>query len=283
MGQLTFDIQAHRGGAGLAPENTLRAFANALDIGVSTLECDVHISADGVPMVTHDRLLPPGTVEGPYVGKLVSQLTRDQLAEMGAGGDPMPELREVLDLLISRGADEVGLNVETKFDVIHPDETGPRDRFVEVLVGTVHAAGMSERVSVQCFDWRVLHDVRDLEPRIALNALVNTDYLEEGAPGGSPWLDGLDIDDFHGSIARAAAAAGVDAISPSRTILTPALVAEAHEAGLRVLPYTVDDPAEMRRLLAVGVDGMITNRPDLLREVLASTGQPLPRRYPAGG
>ena len=278
-----FDVQAHRGGAGLAPENTMRAFENALDVGVSTIECDVHISLDGVAMVCHDRLLDPGTVEGPYAGKLIPRLTRAQLADIECGGAPMPALTEVLELLSAREADEVDLNVETKFDLIHPDESGPRDRFVEVLVETLRDADLCERASVQCFDWRVLHDIRELEPRLALNVLVNTSYLEEHQPGRSPWMDGLDIDDFHGSIAQAAAAAGFDALSPSRTILTPTMVAEAHEAGLRVLPYTVDEPGEMRRWVAVGVDGLITNRPDLLREVLTSMDQPLPRRYPAHG
>ena len=75
-------------------------------------------------------------------------------------------------------------------------------------------------------------------------------------------------------------ATGFPAISPSHTILTPAMVAEAHEAGLRVLPYTVDNEPMMRHLVGIGVDGLITNRPDLLREVLASMDQPLPRRYP---
>ncbi len=278
-----FDVQAHRGGAGLAPENTMRAFENALAVGVSTLECDVHISLDGVAMVCHDRLLDPDTVKGPYAGELIPRLTRAQLAEVEYGGAPMPALADVLELLSTRHADEVELNVETKFDVIHPDESGPRDRFVEVLVETLRDADMCERASVQCFDWRVLHDINELEPRLSLNVLVNASYLEEHEPGKSPWMDGLDIDEFYGSIPQAVAAAGFDALSPSRTILTPTMVAEAHEAGLRVLPYTVDDPAAMRRWVAVGVDGLITNRPDLLREVLESVEQPLPRRYPAHG
>ena len=99
----------------------------------------------------------------------------------------------------------------------------------------------------------------------------------------SPWLGGLDIDDFDDSVPAAVSALGFDAISPSHTILTPAMVAEAHEAELRVLPYTVDNEPMMRHLVAIGVDGLITNRPDLLRDVLASMDQPLPRRYPPHG
>ena len=83
--------------------------------------------------------------------------------------------------------------------------------------------------------------MRAAEPRLSLNALINTGYLEVDQPGASPWLGGIDIDDFDDSVPAAVSALGFDAISPSHTILTPAMVAEAHDAGLRVIPYTVDD------------------------------------------
>ena len=264
MGQLTFDLQAHRGGAALAPENTLAAFANALEIGVSTLECDVHITADGVPVLSHERT---------YAGRLIAVSNLDQLA-------PIATLHDLVALVNEQRADEVGLNVETKFDVLHPEEDEPRERFVETILPVIHDAGMLDRVSIQSFDWAVLRLVRAAEPRLALNALTNTDYLEVDQPGASPWLAGLDIDDFHDSVPAAVSSLGFDAISPSHTILTPAMVAEAHEAELRVIPYTVDDVASMRRLVEFGVDGMITNRPDVLRSVLAEMDVPLPRSYP---
>jgi glycerophosphoryl diester phosphodiesterase len=272
MGELTeshrlrgmFDLQAHRGGAGLAPENTLPAFDNALAIGVSTLECDVHVSADGVPVLSHERT---------YAGQIIPLRTA---AELG----PITTLTDLVDLLALRQADEVRLNIETKFDVLHPDEGAPRERFVETVLAVLHDSGMLDRSSIQSFDWAVLRLVRATEPRIGLNALSNTHKLEVDQPGASPWLAGLDIDDFGDSVPAAVSALGFDAISPSHTILTPAMVAEAHEAGLRVLPYTVDDAESMRHLLAVGVDGMITNRPDVLRSVLTESDVPLPRPYP---
>ena len=95
----------------------------------------------------------------------------------------------------------------------------------------------------------MLRLVRAAEPRLALNALTNTDKLEVHQAGASPWLAGLDIDDFADSVAAAVSALGFDAISPSHTILTPAMIAEAHEAGLRVLPYTVDNEPMMRHLI----------------------------------
>ena len=264
MGQLTFDLQAHRGGAALAPENTIAAFANSLEIGVSTLECDVHVTADGVPVLSHERT---------YAGQLIAVRTLAELA-------PIATLHDLVGLLADQHADEVGLNVETKFDVVHPDEGAPRERFVETVVEVLRSTEMMHRVSIQSFDWAVLRMVRAAAPALTLNALTRTDYLEVDQPGASPWLAGLDIDDFHDSVPAAVSFLGFDAISPSHTVLTPAMVAEAHEAGLRVLPYTVDAAASMRRLVEFGVDGMITNRPDVLRSVLAQMDVPLPRSYP---
>lgn len=242
---------------------------------MTTLECDVHISADGIAMISHERT---------YAGRLIPLLTASELTALCPPGlDPIPTLADLMTLLTERGADEVGLNIETKFDVLRAEEGAPREVFVEAVTGLLAGSPFLDRSSIQSFDWSALRLVHEAEPRLALNALTNTDYLEVDQPGASPWLAGLDIDDFVGSVAAVVSALGFDAISPSHTILTPAMVAEAHEAGLRVLPYTVDNEPMMRHLVAMGVDGLITNRPDLLREVLESMEQPLPRAYPAHG
>lgn len=267
MGVLSFDLQAHRGGAGLRPENTLEAFGHALAIGVRTLELDVQVSLDRQPVLHHDRVLPDG--------EFVSWLANDQLG--------LPTLDDVFALLDERGADDVLVNVETKFDVVHPDEVAPRERFADVVVDAVRRAGMAERTSVQSFDWDVLDLVHAAEPGIRLNVLTNTVYQETGMPGSSPWMAGVDIDDFFGDVASAAAGRGYDALSPSHPLVSPALVRAAGEAGLRVVPYTVDDAVTMAAMIELGVDGFITNRPDLGREVMAAHGLALPQRHPAGG
>lgn len=275
MGQLSFDIQAHRGGAALAPENSLEAFGQALTLGVTTLECDVHVSADGIPVLSHERT---------YAGRVIALQTHAELATLNHPAlAPIPRLSDLLGLIAERGADDVGLNLETKFDIMHVDEHAPRERFVETVLGVLHDSGLLERTSIQSFDWTVLRLVHAAEPRVALNALAKSDTLEVDEPGASPWLAGLDIDDFADSIPAAVSFLGFDAISPSHTILTPAMVVQAHEAELRVLPYTVDNEPMMRHLVELGVDGLITNRPDLLRDVLVSMDQPLPRPYPAQG
>ncbi|HEY0905515.1 MAG TPA: glycerophosphodiester phosphodiesterase family protein [Marmoricola sp.] len=267
MGVLTFDLQAHRGGAGLRRENSLEAFGHALALGVTTLELDVQVSLDRRPVLNHDRVLPDG--------EFISWLSSAQLG--------LPTLDDVFALVAERGADDVRVNVETKFDVVHHDEVAPRERFAEVVVDSVRRAAMVDRVSVQSFDWDVLDLVHAAEPRLSLNVLTNTVYLETGMPGASPWMAGVDIDEFFGDVASAAAGRGYDALSPSHTVVTPALVRAAHVADLQVIPYTVDDAVMMNAMIGLGVDGLITNRPDLGREVMAAHGLTLPRRYPAGG
>lgn len=259
-----FDLQAHRGGAGLAAENTLRAFGNALALGVSTLELDVHVSLDRRLVVRHDRILPDG----------------EFLAWLPAESAGVPLLEEVFELIDRRGADEVRLNVETKFDPTHPDEEAPRELFAELLTQAVGAASLVDRVSVQSFDWACLDLVHAIEPHLRLNVLTNTNYLEIGLPGASPWMAGVDIDDFGGDVVRAAAGRGYTGLSPRHTLLTVEMVDEAHAASLQVIPYTVDDPGVMDHLIELGVDGLITNRPDIAREVMAARGMPLPRAYP---
>lgn len=314
-----FDLQAHRGGRGLTVENTLAAFATALDLGVTTLELDVHVTLDGALVVLHDRRLGAGyrdtgpVVEGdpffPYVGGLVTDLTVAQLRTLDAGsvthpdlpeqravpGARIPLLDEVFALTAERSAAEVRFNVETKFDAVAPHETAPRERFAETLVERIRALGLLDRVSVQSFDWAVLRLIRELEPRLRLNVLAAPRYLEAARPGASPWLGGVDIDDF-ADLVEAVAAEGFDALSPAhgypfargvgdpayQPFTTAELLTRAHAAGLLVVPYTVNDPATLHRLLDLGADGVITDHPDRVRAVLAERGLPLPPAYPAG-
>jgi glycerophosphoryl diester phosphodiesterase len=270
---VTFDLQAHRGGAGLWPENTLEAFGRALALGVSTLELDVHLTAGDDVVVSHDPALADA--------RRIRTLTRADLPPT------MPLLRQVAALLEERGADDVGVNLEIKYDALAADDLTSRRDFVEVVVDAVRIDGLVGRTSIQCFDWGVLRLVGRTEPLLARNLLVSPRYLRASADGPSPWFDGLEVEEH---FVRTAAAQGFDAVSPIHgspfasgvddpayvPFTTPELVADAHAAGLRVIPYVVDDPPTMRSLLGAGVDGLITNRPDLLRDVLAAAGRDLP-------
>lgn len=303
LSSLPFDVQGHRGARGLRPENTLPAFAAALEVGVRTLELDVGVTADGAVVVTHDRTVSPlkcrdtapvraGDPAFPYVGKPIRTLTLDQLKTLDlarrypveSAADPfvgtqrpvpgtgMATLAELFELIAHYGADDVRFNIETKVDPRHPEETLAPEPFTARLLDVIDAYGMTHRTTVQSFDWRTLLFARRHLPAVDRAALV------ERRTTRPPWLAGLDLDAFDGDVAAAASAAvGADVFSPHDQFLDRATLASARWRGLAVLPWTVNDAAAMRRLIDLGVDGLITDFPDRLRHVLAEQGMALPR------
>ena len=320
-----FDLQAHRGGLGLRPESTLSSFGNAMRLGVSTLELDVQITEDGVAVVTHDRQISPvkcqdtapafpDDPEYPYVGKYMNTLTLAQVKTLDCGtrhptnpddpfvktmemvpGSKMPTLTEIFDLVKRYGAEDIKLNVETKVEAGATEETAPREQFVQVVARDVSEAGMSAQVTIQSFDWGALMRMREVEPRLPIVALTNKDFLQCGQPGASPWLGGIDADDYDCNLVRAAHSFGADAISPVhgfpqngtvsdpdyRPYVTRQMVDEAHAAGMKVIPWTIDDRPTMEKLMDDGVDGLITDYPDRLREVMADRRYVLPKPVPS--
>lgn len=310
----TFDLQAHRGGISLHSESSIAAFSHALELGVTTLEMDTHVTEDGAVVVWHDRQIfdhlcrdtgPafPDDPEYPYVDSYIADLTLEQVQTLECGYQPHPnwpgqqispgpmlELSDVFDLVHEYEAYDVFLNIETKVEAGAPDETQPRDVFVSAVVEEIEASGLEDQVSIQSFDWGALRYVHELNPDLPRVALTNHDFLQIGEPGTSPWLGGLDADDFDGDLVAMAEHLGVDAISPVHGFpqdgavgdadyefyVTREMVDDAHAAGLRVIPWTVNDAATMAHLIDLGVDGMITDRPDVLREVMAEAGLALP-------
>lgn len=301
----SFDLQGHRGARGLAPENTLAGFELALALGVDTLELDVGITRDGVPVVVHDRRLNPDLVrdargrwlDGP--GPAIREIGLRALRELDVGrlrpgsayaaahpaqrpvdGQRIPTLAEVLALAGRPGAGRVRFNVETKLSPLAPDEAADPETFARVVVDAIRAAGVAARASVQSFDWRTLRAVRRLAPEIATVHLTSArpgfDTVRAADPAGSPWTDGLRVAE-HGSVARAIRAAGGAVWSPNALDLDAAAVAEARSLGLAVVPWTVNDAARMHRLIDWGVDGLITDRPDVLHDVLVERGLRAPR------
>jgi glycerophosphoryl diester phosphodiesterase len=317
-GHDAFDLQAHRGGLGLVVESTLDSFANGLKVGVSTLELDIQLTKDGKAVVTHDRKVDgkkcqdTGPVAAddagyPYVGKYINTLTLAQVRTLDCGsrtlpdfpaqrpapGARMPLLSEVFDLVKSYRADDVMLNVETKVEAGAPSETAPREQFVQVAAREIRRARMMRQVTIQSFDWGSLMRMRQVEPRLPLVALTDFTFLQTGQPGASPWLGGIDIDDFGGDPLKAVKSFGAGAFSPVhgfpqngkvtdpgyQPYVTKTMVDEAHRLGIKVIPWTVDDEPTMNKLIDDGVDGLITDYPDRLRTVLASRGFKLPKQY----
>jgi glycerophosphoryl diester phosphodiesterase len=300
-----FDLQGHRGARGLRPENTLAGFEFALELGVTTLELDCAVTADGVVVVSHDPVLNPDHTRDehgrfldaagpPIVTLTYAELQRYDVGRLRPGteyaarfpdqqaadGERIPRLADVFALVRSRGDAKVRFNVETKLSPDQPGLTVPAEPFAQAVVDAVRDAGAESRTTIQSFDWRTLTIVRRIAPGIATVALTDQqpgeDTIEAGRTGPSPWLGGLDVDDLGGSVPELVHASGARIWSPHYRDIDARLVAEAHALGVAVVPWTVNEPAEMQRVLGLGVDGMISDRPDLLRSVLEANGIALP-------
>jgi glycerophosphoryl diester phosphodiesterase len=285
-------LHGHRGARGLYPENTLAGFAAALAIGVDALELDVAMTADDVVVVTHDPRLNgeiTRTPDGAWLGEpgpAIRSLRAAELARYDVGrirpgsayaadhpeqrpqdGAVIPTLSEVLEV-----DGRVHFTVELKSVPWQPGLAADGAWMADAVVAVADAHGAVDRLIVQSFDWRGPRRVRRMRPGIEVAWLTSRALL---AAAGT-WWDGPQPADFGGSVARAVAAEGGPTWGPDHADLSEAVVAEAHELRLRVVPWTVNRPDDMRRLIRWGVDGLITDRPDLARVVLAEEGCDLP-------
>jgi glycerophosphoryl diester phosphodiesterase len=285
MTALAFDLQGHRGARGLAPENTLAAFARALSIGVSTLEMDVGVTRDGVMVVHHDRALNPDVARGPDgrwleargpalhgldfaelqrydVGRLRpgSEYAKPLAAQAPVDGARIPRLADVFALARKAGNDAVRFNIETKLSPQAPDETLPPAEFARALVAEIRKAGVAARATVQSFDWRTLAVVQAEAPDIA------TVYLSSGKPAAA--------------VLPQVRAAGGRIWSPNAKDVDAAALTLARELGIQVVVWTVNAPEQIAAMLDLGVDGVISDRPDLVREEMQRRGMKLPPPTP---
>ncbi len=300
-----FDLQGHRGARGLRPENTLAGFAAALAIGVTTLELDLGLTRDGVLVVAHDLRLNPALARRPdgrwleAAGPVIRNTSFAALAAYDVGrldpasryaarfpeqqpavGARIPSFDQVVALTRAAGATRVRFNVETKLTPLQPELGAAPEMLADAVVAAIRRHGIAARATVQSFDWRTLRRVQEVAPEIATVCLTAErewlDNLRAGQAGASPWTAGLDLDAYGVSVPRLVHAAGCAVWSPYWRDLTPGRLAEAHGLGLGVIPWTVNRPAEMARLIELGVDGLITDYPDRLRAAMSRKHLPLP-------
>ena len=247
-------IWAHRGASEQAPPNTLAAFRLAAELGADGVELDVHLSRDGEVVVIHDDTVDRTTNgHGP-----VSELTLAELKALDAGswfdpafaGERIPTLQEVIDAVGHR----LFLNIELKQTALLR-ATGLEAEVVRLIEDNQ----MTDRVIVSSFHPLALRRVKKLNPYIP-TALLH---------GAGPIF-----------IRRAWLAPLIphEALHPHYSQVTERYVQEAHRRGRRVNVWTADDPEEMRRLLRLGVDGIITNRPALARTTVKEQGKHYPQR-----
>jgi glycerophosphoryl diester phosphodiesterase len=270
------DIQGHRGARALFPENTLEGFLAASALGIEAFELDVGMTADGVVVVSHDPALNPDLTRdasGAWLagrGPMIHSLTYAALCGYDVGrirpgsrtallfpdqapadGARIPTLAAVLAALPA-----ARFTIEVKTDPAHPDWTAPPQALTGAMLSVVDAAGAAGRVIVESFDWRVQRHVRRTRPDIRLAWLTRAGTVRDAAL----WWDGV-IPSL--SVPACVAAEGGPIWAPDHNGLTQAQIREAHGLGLLVLPWTVNQPADMRRLISWGVDGLISDRPGL--------------------
>lgn len=304
-----FDLQGHRGARGLAPENTLPGFARALAIGVTTLELDLAVTADRIVVVSHNPRLEPELARhadgswlehssAPIRSMTLRQVRRYDVGRLnpayeyarrfprqqGLDGVRIPVLAEVFELARRARNEAVRFNIEIKTSPEKPQLAPSPGEFAAAVVEVVRAQRMTSRVSIQSFDWRALQALQRMAPEISTSYL-STDQrwlnnLQSGVPGPSPWLGGLDIDDFDGSVPRAIEASGGDTWSAYHREVDADSIELAHALGLQVTVWTVNDSGRMRELIAMGVDGIITDYPDRLRGLLLELGMAVPKATP---
>jgi glycerophosphoryl diester phosphodiesterase len=300
LAQRTIDLQGHRGARGLLAENTLPSFALALQMEVTTLELDVVVTQDDELVISHDPALNPDITrdaQGRFLGSKgpdILQLTFEQLqsydvgrinpttrysqifpAQKGQDGVRIPRLKDLFELVKNQGNTQVKFAIETKITPQRPDQTPEPERFVQLLLQEIKAHGMSERVQILSFDWRTLQAVQKTAPGMptvyitAQLAALDNLGIKSGQP--SAWTAGFQHAQ-HGSVPKMIKAAGGTHWSSFWRELDAQKVREAQSLGLKVLAWTVNDRQSMGQMLDLGVDGLVTDRPDIAAELLKERG-----------
>ncbi len=256
------EVQGHRGARAARPENTLPAFRYALDLGVDTLELDLGVTKDDRLVVLHDQHITPQRCLGLKAPIEVRSLTLAQVGRFDCGSklNPrfpkqklvpktrIPTLEEVFALAKKHpNGKKVQFNIETKIHPAHPKRSPSPKRFAALVVASIRKHGLVQRAVVQSFDHRTLIEVKKLEPKLRIAAL-NSD----------------DLPDF----VNMAQSLGAEIISPHHEWITKEAIEALHRRGVKVIPWTANTPAAWKRLIEMGVDGIITDDPQALLRYL---------------
>lgn len=299
------DLQGHRGARGLAPENTLAGFAATLGLGVTTLELDIAITRDGVPVISHDPALNPAITrgsDGAFLrerGPRIRDLSFEELQRYDVGrlqpgtryatqypdqqpldGARIPKLADLFALVKKSGNAQVRFAIETKVSPLAPDDTLPPEAFARIVIQAIRDAGMAQRSTILSFDWRTLQLVQREAPEIGTVYLTARQrWLDNVAGDPSPWTAGQSLK-AQGSVPKMIHAAGGRIWSSFFGDLDRAQLQEAKALGITVLAWTVNEPADIARMLDLGVDGIVSDRPDRVRAEMQRRGLALPAPTP---
>ncbi len=301
----SFDVQGHRGARGLAPENTISGFRKAIELGVTTLELDIGVTKDRIPIIYHDTAINPNLclqLDGQSVitdslgnGPLIKNLTSIEIKEFDCGslnpdkdqfpepprknvpGEKIPILQELFDLLDEYPEKDIWCNIELKTKP-SSQVTLPIREFADAVLNVIEKNGRNYQVNIQSFHWPILEYIRNKKPEIVLAGLMGSSsfkVLNDSTP--SPWLNGIHFDHIGGTSLSILKEAEnyIDIFSPSWRLINPAdtlflgsSIKEIQHAGFKVIPWTVNRTHIMEKLIEEGVDGIITDYPDSLIYVL---------------
>lgn len=269
-----FDIEGHRGCRGLMPENTIPAMLKAIDLGVNTLEMDVVITKDKKVVVSHEPWFETEITTKPDGGFIDSQdvlkyniytMDYDSVKRYDVGLKPHPRFPDqqkikvykpllsdlfdsVEEYIKSKKLSKIDYNIEIKSLPAGDNKYHPAtEEFAELLVEVINMKNLADRVIIQSFDFRSLKYLHEKHPSIRLSMLI----------------EDSDVDFFEGQLNRLGFTPQI--YSPNQTLVDDKLVKQCHEKGMKIIPWTVNDPKQFKKLKKMGVDGVITDYPDRIK------------------
>lgn len=253
-------IHGHRGARAVWPENTIPAFEHAIEAGADFLELDLAVTRDNVLVVSHDPVLREDLCAGRGT-RVIREMTLAQLEQWDCGSRQAPGFPRqklvpgaripTLDAVLKLGArGRFGFTIEMKIPAL-ASQAPPVEEFARLTVEAIRKHGLERRVIVQSFDFAAVRAVKKLAPELKAAAL---------------WSRG-DTD-----FAAVARQEGAEIAAPQHELVTPDRVRAAHAAGIEVAPWTANDPPDWERLVAAGVDGIITDDPAGLADWMRERG-----------
>ncbi len=311
----SLQIYGHRGARGLSPENTIPAYRTALSLGVNYVDMDINMTKDGVLVVTHNLGLDPNITrdsEGHWITKpiLIKDLTLKQLQSYDVGkikpgtkyaklfptqwpvaGTHIPTLKQVIEYTKEIAGNNVAFQIEIKTDPTKPKATFSPKILAKALAKVIDEEEIEDRVEVQAFDFRCLIELQKINPEIKTAYLTDAD-IDKAMRSSDPkiaglWSAGYLLKDYDNSIPKMVKALGGSLWDPQDTELTKKSLMQAHELGLKVVTWSWPGQTGMEfdgtltdKLIGWGVDGIITDRPDMLRGLMAARRLKLAGDYP---
>ncbi len=289
------EIHGHRGARGLYPENSLRAIQVGIENGCDAIEVDLCISADDQVVIHHDPVLAPYLVReqsGRWIDReiLIRELSLDQIKTFDVGrinpdsnyaelypqqiavdGTRIPTLAEFIDLVQQLQSD-ITFNLELKSTPYNLNITPEVHHYIDLVLTEIQRHQIERRVFLQSFDWRLMLTVKQNLPQIKTGLL--TDLQSNGNPrsplAGQPthWTNNQDLADFNGNIPEMIHSLNANVWSSNHMDLTADDVQQAHDLGLEVYAWTVNQISDMNRMIEIGVDAITTDYPNVLNELL---------------